>query len=155
MTTNSRRRFLTLTAAALAAPALPRLAAADAWPKDKIIRALVPFTAGSTIDIIGRIVLDPVASQIGQTIVVENRGGAGGTLGTGLVAKADPDGYTLLINAAAHSGAPAAYPNLAYDAAKDFSGIACFGSVPNVLLVAPSKGIKTIQEFAAKARKAP
>ena len=152
MSTSNRRRFLTLTAAALAAPALPCLAAADVWPKDKIIRALVPFTAGSTIDIIGRIVLDPVAAQIGQTIVVENRGGAGGTLGTAQVAKADPDGYTLLINAAAHSGAPAAYPNLAYDAAKDFSGVACFGSVPNVLLVAPSKGINTIKEFAAKAK---
>jgi tripartite-type tricarboxylate transporter receptor subunit TctC len=152
MTASNRRRFLTLTAAAFAAPALPRFAAADAWPKDKIIRALVPFTAGSTIDIIGRIVLDPVSTQIGQTIVVENRGGAGGTLGTALVAKADPDGYTLLINAAAHSGAPAAYPNLSYDAANDFAGVACFGSVPNVLLVAPSKGIKTIKEFAAKAK---
>ena len=152
MPTSNRRRFLTLTAAALAAPALPRLAVADAWPKDKIIRALVPFTAGSTIDIIGRIVLDPLARQLGQTIVIENRGGAGGSIGSAQVAKADPDGYTLLINAAAHSGAPAAYPNLPYDAAKDFSGVACFGSVPNVLLIAPEKGIKTLKDFVAKAK---
>ena len=152
MTIHNRRRFLTLTAAALATPALPRLARADVWPKDKTIRAIVPFTAGSTIDILGRIVLDPLARQIGQTIIVENRGGAGGSIGSAQVAKADPDGYTLLINAAAHSGAPAAYPNLPYDASKDFAAIACFGSVPNVLLVSPAKGYKNLKDFVAKAK---
>jgi len=152
VTIHNRRRFLTLTAAALATPALPRLARADVWPKDKTIRAIVPFTAGSTIDILGRIVLDPLARQIGQTIIVENRGGAGGSIGSAQVAKADPDGYTLLINAAAHSGAPAAYPNLPYDASKDFAAIACFGSVPNVLLVSPAKGYKNLKDFVAKAK---
>jgi tripartite-type tricarboxylate transporter receptor subunit TctC len=156
MTTHDRRRFLTLTVAAMTAPALPRLASAQTqaqtWPAAKTIRAVVPFSAGSTIDILGRIVVDPVGRQLGQTIVIENRGGAGGSIGSAQVAKADPDGYTLLINAAAHSGAPAAYPNLPYDAAKDFSCVACFGSVPNVLLVAPSKGFKTIKDFAAKAQ---
>ncbi|AXK81278.1 tripartite tricarboxylate transporter substrate binding protein [Pseudolabrys taiwanensis] len=146
-----RRQFLTYSAAALATPALPGVAFAD-WPKDRPIRALVPFNAGSSIDIIGRIVTDPLAKQLGQTIVIENRGGAGGSIGSAMVAKADPDGYTLLINAAAHSGAPAAYPNLTYDAAKDFACIASFGSVPNVLLVAPSLGVKTVQEFVAKAK---
>ena len=152
MIISDRRHFLTFTTAALATTALPRIAAADAWPTGKPIRAVVPFTAGSTIDILGRIVLEPVARQLGATIVIENRGGAGGTLGSAQVAKADPDGFTLLINAAAHSGSPAAYPNLPYDASKDFAAVACFGSVPNVLLVAPSKGIKTIKEFAAKAK---
>ncbi len=152
MIISDRRHFLTFTTAALATTVLPRIAAADAWPTGKPIRAVVPFTAGSTIDILGRIVLDPVARQLGATIVIENRGGAGGTLGSAQVAKADPDGFTLLINAAAHSGSPAAYPNLPYDASKDFAAVACFGSVPNVLLVAPSKGIKTIKEFAAKAK---
>ncbi|MFZ1194519.1 MAG: tripartite tricarboxylate transporter substrate-binding protein, partial [Pseudolabrys sp.] len=154
MTAHNRRHFLKLSAGALAAPALPRIAAAQAtaWPSAKTIRAIVPFSAGSTIDIIGRIVLDPLSRQLGQTIVVENRGGAGGSLGSAAVAKADPDGYTLLINAAAHSGAPAAYPNLPYDAAADFSGVAIFGSVPNVLLVAPSKDIKSLQELVAKAK---
>jgi tripartite-type tricarboxylate transporter receptor subunit TctC len=132
---------------------LARSAFAQAgWPAARPIRAIVPFSAGSTIDILGRIVLDPVSRQLGQTIVVENRGGAGGSLGTAAVAKADPDGYTLLINAAAHSGAPAAYPNLPYDAANDFSAVASFGSVPNVLLVAPSKGIQSVQELVAKAK---
>ncbi len=152
MMISDRRRFLTLTGAALATTALPRAAAADTWPTGKPIRAVVPFTAGSTIDILGRIVLDPLSRQLGATIVIENRGGAGGTIGSAQVAKAEPDGFTLLINAAAHSGSPAAYPNLPYDAAKDFAAVACFGSVPNVLLVAPSKGIKTIKEFVAKAK---
>ncbi|MFN3657380.1 MAG: Bug family tripartite tricarboxylate transporter substrate binding protein [Pseudolabrys sp.] len=151
MSTTNRRRFLTLASAALAVPALPRFAFA-AWPQDKVIKAMVPFTAGSTIDIIGRIVMDPVSRQLGQSIVIENRGGAGGSIGSAQVAKADPDGYTLLINAAAHSGAPAAYPNLPYDAAKDFAGVACFGSVPNVLLVNPKSGIKSVKEFAEKAK---
>jgi tripartite-type tricarboxylate transporter receptor subunit TctC len=148
----SRRRFLTLASAAVAAPAISRTAWADAWPKDRVIRAVVPFSAGSTIDIIGRIVAEPLSQQLGQTIIIDNRGGAGGSIGSAYVAKADPDGYTLLINAAAHSGAPAAYPNLTYDAAADFAGIASFGSVPNVLLIAPSKGIKTVQELVEKAK---
>lgn len=150
MSTN-RRHFLKLSAAALATPAFPGIALAD-WPKDKVIRAIVPFNAGSTIDIIGRIVTDQLSKQLGQTIVIENRGGAGGSIGSAVVAKADPDGYALLINAAAHSGAPAAYPNLPYDAAKDFACVASFGSVPNVLLISPAKGLKNIKDFVAKAK---
>ena len=147
----TRRIFLHLTGAALATPALPRLAWAQAWPS-KTIRAVVPFTAGSTIDIVGRIVLDPLSAQLGQPIVIENRGGAGGSIGTGAVAKADPDGYTLLVHASAHSAAPAAYPNLSYDTAKDLSGVAMFGSVPNVTVISPAKGIKTLKELVAKAK---
>ena len=151
MARNSRRRVLTLACAAIMAPALGRRAFADAWPKDKIIRAVVPFAAGSTIDIIGRIVLDPLSTQLGQTIVVENRGGAGGAIGSAAVAKSEPDGYTLLINASAHSAAPAVYPNLTYDPSKDFAGVAVFGVVPNVLLLAPSKDIKTVRELVERA----
>jgi tripartite-type tricarboxylate transporter receptor subunit TctC len=155
MTVHNRRHFLKLSAGALAAPALQGPCMAQtAWPAAKPIRAIVPFSAGSTIDIIGRIVLEPLSRQLGQTIVVENRGGAGGSLGSAAVAKADPDGYTLLINAAAHSGAPAAYPNLPYDAAADFAGVAIFGSVPNVLLVAPSKGIRTCRNWWPRRRTA-
>jgi tripartite-type tricarboxylate transporter receptor subunit TctC len=148
---NTRRRFLHLAGAALAMPALSRPALTQAWPA-KPIRAIIPFTAGSTVDIVGRIVLEPLSSQLGQPIVVENRGGAGGTIGTAAVARADPDGYTLLINASAHSAAPAAYPNVPYDTAKDFSAVISFGSVPNVVVIAPSKGIKTLAELAAAAK---
>jgi tripartite-type tricarboxylate transporter receptor subunit TctC len=148
---STRREFLHLAGAALAAPALSRPASAQSWPA-KPIRAMIPFTAGSTVDIVGRIVLDPISAQLGQTIVVENRGGAGGTIGTAAVAKADPDGYTILINASAHSAAPAAYPNVPYDTAGDFSAVSCFGSVPNVVVIAPQKGIRTLAELVTKAK---
>ena len=150
--TINRRRFIAAASTALAMPALPRLAFADAWPKDKVIRAVVPFSAGSTVDIIGRVVLDPLSRQLGQTIIVDNRGGAGGSIGSAAVAKADPDGYTLLINAAAHSAAPAAYPHIAYSPSKDFAAVAMFGVVPNVLTVAPSSGIKTVKELVERAK---
>ena len=152
MRTTNRRNFLSIAGAALVAPALPHLAFADAWPKDKVIRAVVPFSGGSTVDIIGRVVLDPLSQQLGQTMIVENHGGAGGSVGSAMVASSNPDGYTLLINAAAHSAAPAVYPHLSYDPSKDFAGIAIFGVVPNVLLVAPSKGIKTAKELAERAK---
>ena len=147
----TRRRFLTVAGAALATPALTGLARAQSWPT-RPIRAMVPFSAGSTIDIVGRIVLDPLSRQLGQTIVVENRGGAGGTIGSAIAAKAEPDGYTMLINASAHSAAPAAYPNIAYDPARDFAAVIPFGTVPNVTLVAPAKGIKTLKELVEKAK---
>lgn len=146
-----RRAFLKISAAALATPALVRTSFAQAWP-DKTIRAIIPFTAGSTVDIVGRIVLDPLSAALKQTIVVENRGGAGGTIGSAQVAKSDPDGYTILINASAHSAAPAAYPNVPYDTAKDFAAVIPFGSVPNVMVISPSKGIRSVKELAAKAK---
>jgi tripartite-type tricarboxylate transporter receptor subunit TctC len=93
MNVHDRRKFLQLSAGVLAAPMLGRPAFAQAaWPAARSIRAIVPFSPGSTIDILGRIVLDPLSKQLGQTIVVENRGGAGGSLGSAAVAKADPDG---------------------------------------------------------------
>lgn len=149
--TTTRRRFLNLAGAALTVPALPRLARAQSWPA-RPIRAMVPFSAGSSLDIVGRIVLDPVSSQLGQTIVVDNRGGAGGTIGTAAVSKADPDGYTLLIQASAHSAAPAAYPNISYDPVRDFAAVIPFGTIPNVTVIAPDKGIKTLQDLVARAK---
>jgi tripartite-type tricarboxylate transporter receptor subunit TctC len=146
-----RRGFVARLAATLAVPAFAGNALAQAWPS-RPIRAICPFSAGSTIDILGRVVADPLAQALGQSVVVENRGGAGGTIGSLVVAKADPDGYTLLINASAHTAAPASYPHIAYDPAKDFSGIAMIGVVPNVLVVAPSKDIKTVRELADRGK---
>jgi tripartite-type tricarboxylate transporter receptor subunit TctC len=150
----SRRKFLHLAAASFAIPAVARTAAAQSWPA-RPIRAMIPFSAGSTLDIVGRIVLDPLSAQLGQPIVVENRGGAGGTIGTAMVAKAEPDGYSILVQASAHSAAPAAYPNIAYDTAKDFSAVIPFGTVPNVTIIAPEKGIKTLKELAAAGKSRP
>src|SRR3954468_8219730 len=93
------------------------LAAAQTWPT-KPIRAFIPFSAGSATDIIPRAVFDRVAAELGQPIVVENRGGAGGTIAVGAVVKAEPDGHTILANSSAHTVAPAIVPNLPYDTAK-------------------------------------
>ena len=147
----TRRRHLALIGAALAAPALSRAAFAQAWPS-KQIRAIIPFTAGSTIDIVARIVFEPLSQQLGQSIIVENRGGAGGTIGAGMVARADPDGYTLLAHSSAHTATPAIYPNAPYDSARDFVAVAALGSSPNIVVVAPEKGIKTLQELVAAAK---
>jgi len=149
----SRRRFLALSGAAFVAPAIPRAAFAEAaWPAARTIRTICPFQAGSTVDVLGRLIADPLGAALNQTVIIENRGGAGGSIGAAAVAHADPDGYTLLVNAAAHTAAPAAYPNINYDPARDFSGIAMIGVVPNVIVVAPSKGIKTLQELVARAK---
>lgn len=150
----TRRTVLKLSGAALAAAALPRLAWAQSWPT-RPLRAIVPFTAGSTTDILGRIVLNELAVLLRQPIVIENRSGAGGTIGTAIAAKAEPDGYTLLVHASAHSAAPAAYPKASYDAGRDLTGIAVFGTVPNVTVISPKKGIKTLKQLVETAKKRP
>ena len=127
--------------------------AAD-WP-DKPVRVVIPFGAGSATDVIPRIVLDRLGSQLGQQFVVENKAGAGSTIGEGIVARADPDGYMLLTTSSAHTIAPALYSNLTYDPAHDFVAVGAIGSVPNVLIIAPSRGIKSVQEFVTVAKSKP
>jgi len=127
---------------------------AQEWPA-RPIHVVIPFGAGSATDIVPRIVFEQLTMQLGQPLIVENRLGAGGTIATGAVAKADPDGYTLLATSNAHTIAPAMYSNLAYDAAADFAAVIPFGSVPNVLIIAPSKGIKTVQDLVAIAKAKP
>ena len=113
-------------------------AAAQSWPT-KPVRVIVPFTAGSAVDIVARAVMEQVSSQIGQPVIVENRGGAGGTLGVGMVAKADPDGHTILVHSTTHAVTATTYTNPGYDARKDFAAITALASVPNVLVTAPGK----------------
>ena len=129
-------------------------ALADTYPS-KPIRAIIPFGAGSATDIVPRLVFEQLSRQIGQPIIVENRGGAGGTIGSLAVAKADPDGYTLLVTSSAHTITPAIYPNLTYDVGRDFVAVGAIGSVPNVLIISPEKGIKTIRDFVAAAKAKP
>jgi len=129
-------------------------AMAQTWPA-KPIRAFIPFGAGSATDVIPRTVFDALAAELGQPIVVENRGGAGGTLGVGEVVRAEPDGYTILANSSAHAIAPFIVPNFPYDVAKDLSGALMIGQNANVMLVLPSRGWKTMQEFAAAAKAKP
>ncbi len=126
-------------------------ASAENWPT-RPIRAIIPFGPGSAVDVVPRIVFEQLSSQLGQSIVVENRGGAGGTIGTGAVAKAEPDGYTILVHSSAHTITPSIYPSLSYDVARDFVTVGAIGSVPNVMIIAPSKGMKTVQDYVAWAK---
>ena len=134
----------------LAIPLLLALFASTAWAEGwptKPLRAVVPVGAGSSTDIVHRVVLEQLSVQLGQAIVVENRVGAGGTIGTSFVAKAPADGYTLLASGAAHTIAPALYRNLAYDAPRDFVPVAPLGSSPSVLVVSPARGLKNVADL--------
>jgi tripartite-type tricarboxylate transporter receptor subunit TctC len=141
------------TSAASAQAPLGQAPAAN-WP-NKAIRAFIPFGAGSATDIVPRAVFEPLAVELGQPIVVENRGGAGGTLGVGAVVRAEPDGYTILANSSAHAIAPWIVPNIPYDTAKDLTGALMIGQNANVLIVLPSRGWKTAQDLVAAAKAKP
>src|SRR5947209_4319935 len=136
-----RRYFASLAALLVAAAAH----AQGTYP-DKPIHFIVPFTAGSGTDIIARTLGEAMGKSLGQPIVVENRPGAGGTLGAAQVAKGSADGYTLLIHSAGHVANPAIYPNLPYDTIKDFAGVTTLASLPNVLITSPAR-FKTVQEL--------
>ena len=140
--------------AATAVMLIPGAAVAEDWPKAKPIKAIVPFGAGSSTDIIARLVLDQVSKQIGQAIVVENRPGASGTIGSAAVAKSDPDGYTLLVHSSSHTVTPSTYSSLPYDTAKDLAPVMPLATVANVVLVNSKRGYKTLKDMvdAAKAK---
>jgi tripartite-type tricarboxylate transporter receptor subunit TctC len=127
-------------------------AMAQQWPT-QTIRVVVPVTAGSAADVVSRIVLEQVSAQIGQSMVVENRTGASGTIGVRSVATSPPDGYTLLTDSSAIVVSPYTVANARYDPVKDFVAVAPLANLPNVLVVAPSLKIHTVQEFVANAKK--
>jgi len=129
-------------------------AGAQGWPA-KPIRAIVPVGAGSSTDIVHRLVLEQLSLQLGQPVVVENRVGAGGTIGSATVAKAQPDGYTLLAHGSAHTIAPAIYKSLPYDPARDFAAVAPIGLSPSVLVASPAKGMKSAADLVAAAKARP
>lgn len=124
------------------------------WP-EKPIRAVVPFAAGAGTDVVARAVLEQLARQLGQPIIVENRPGAGGTIGSGAVAHAEPDGYTLLVHSNSHTVTPSTYKNLTYDPQRDLIGIIPLASVPMVMVTSPAKGIRTLDELVAAAKAKP
>jgi tripartite-type tricarboxylate transporter receptor subunit TctC len=153
-----RRDVLKAGFGPLAVAAAPWLlsgpARAAAWPI-KSVRVVVPYAAGSATDLVPRTVFEQVGQQVGQTFVVENRPGGGTTIGTNQVKQSDPDGHTILVHSNAIVTVPAIQLNVPYDPVKDFSGLTPLGNVPLVLVVAPSKGIKTVQELVAKAKAKP
>jgi tripartite-type tricarboxylate transporter receptor subunit TctC len=129
-------------------------AQAQTWPT-KPLRAIVPVGAGSTTDIIPRVVFEQLSAHLGQSIAVENRTGAGGTTGSGFVAKADPDGYTILAHGSALTISPALYRNPGYDPARDLVPVVPFGIMANVLVVPPGRGWKTVGDLVAAAKAKP
>ena len=143
-----------LAAVIIAAIVLASPACAQTWPT-KPIRAFIPFGAGSATDIVPRALFEPLGLELGQTIVVENRGGAGGILGIGAAVRAEADGYTILVNSSAHTIAPWIVPNYPFDIARDLSGAFMIGQNANVLVVSPLKGWKTVQELVAAAKANP
>jgi len=127
---------------------------ADEYPA-KTVELVVPFTPGGAPDTFARIIGPKLAEFWGQPVVVVNRPGAGGTVGAGTVAKAAPDGYTLLVDSSAYVVGPALYKELAYDPAKDFVDIAPLARQPNVLVVAPASAFRNVAELLAAAKAAP
>ena len=122
-------------------------AAAQTYPA-KPIRLMVPFPPGGSTDIVARIVAQKLGAQLGQNLVIENRGGAGGTLGTAVVAKAPADGYTLVVGTTStHVVAPSVYQKLEYDPVKDFAPISLIAVTPYLLVVNPSVQAKTVKEL--------
>ncbi|UAN00605.1 Bug family tripartite tricarboxylate transporter substrate binding protein [Achromobacter mucicolens] len=146
---------LSITIAAASALAFSSAAIADAYPT-KPIRLIIPFAVGGSTDNLGRVLAARLSEKLGQQVVADNRPGAGGNIGTDLVAKAPADGYTLLFATEGTLGInPSLYKKLPFDPEKDFTPIAQFASVPNILVVNPKVQAKTVQELAAYAKSKP
>ena len=148
---NPTIRSLCLFATIMALVATPADAQTPVWPS-RLIKAVIPFGAGSATDVVPRLVFDRIAVELGQSIVVENRAGAGGTIGTAAVAKAEPDGYTIMGHSSALVIAPSIFTNVAYDVTKDIASVLMIGYLPNVMIVPVSRPWKTVQDFIAAAK---
>ena len=150
------RRRLFAFAALLTAAVLglaPGAARAE-YPERPIIM-IVPFPAGGPTDIIARILANSMSQSLGQNVIIDNRVGAGGNIGTAIAARAKPDGYTLLLTSTAIAVNPGLFPNLPYDSVRDFEPISELVNAPNVLFVRPDSGIKSIADLVAQAKAAP
>lgn len=156
------KKLLHTMVATLALACVPGLASANgaaaSYP-DKTVRLIVPFETGGTVNLIGRILAQHLTQELGQSVIVENKPGAGGTLGADLVAKSPADGYTLLLASSAHqSFHPQLYKRLPYDANKAFTQVALFATVPNVLVVSnklPVKNVAELIEYSKRAKQPP
>ena len=129
-------------------------ALAQTWP-DRPVRIVVPLTAGSATDVMARIVAQRLTEQLGQPFLVDNRPGAGGTIGVGAVARAKPDGYTILVQSSSYTITPTTYPNTSYDTLRDLMGVTPLALLPQALVIAPSKGITSMQALVATAKAKP
>jgi tripartite-type tricarboxylate transporter receptor subunit TctC len=146
------KRWLQVVVAVLATHSLQALA--QAYPT-KPVQMIIAFTAGSATDIVARATAAKLTEFWGQQVIAENRPGAGGSIGSAAVARAAPDGYTLLVNSNAHVINPATYAKLPYDTEKDFIDVAPLSIAPNVFVVAPNSPYKTLADFIAAAKAKP
>ncbi len=146
--------FLTHGAVGLATLLMGASAAAQTFPS-RPVKFLVPFSAGSGTDIIARAVGEQMARNMQQPVIVENRPGAGGTIAAAQVARGEADGYTVLIHSSGHVLNPAIYPNLPYDTLRDLTGITPLAAMPNVLVVSPARGWKSVADLVAAAKAKP
>jgi tripartite-type tricarboxylate transporter receptor subunit TctC len=151
--TRSRRIALAFIAS-VAALASGVVFAQTSYPT-KPIKLVVPFPAGSTTDIIARAIADKMSQSMGQPLVIDNRGGASGTIGQQAVATAPADGYTIMVHSSSHTVSPSTFAKLPFDTLGDFAGVTPISSTPNVLVMSPSKNMKTLQELLAAARAKP
>src|SRR6202166_5411635 len=144
----------TLLAGLASAPLISRADAQTAWPQ-RPVRVMVPYPPAGGADTTARIVYAKLSEDLGQQFAIENRGGAGGTIGEAIVAKADPDGYTILHDATAFSANGSLYPDLSFDYRKDFDPVFLVALVPNILVVTPSVPVNTVADVIAFAKAAP
>jgi tripartite-type tricarboxylate transporter receptor subunit TctC len=155
MTTKPITRLVLAAAmTAMGALAIGSAQAQGDWPRGQAIRLVVPFTAGSGTDIVARLVAERLGPALGTNVIVDNKPGAGGTLGAAQVAKAPADGFTLLVHSAGHLVNPSIYPNLSYDTLKDFAGVTPMASLPNVLVTSPGK-FTDVKDLVAQAKAKP
>src|SRR5262245_65048046 len=147
----SRRRFLELTGGAAGLGAETRIARAETYPA-RPVRIIIGFAAGASGDIAARVLAQALVRLLGQQFIVENRSGAGSMIATGFVAHAPNDGYTLLQGTVANTINPVITPHLGFDFVKDFAPISLFATLPNILVVHPSLGVRRLDEFIKLAR---
>ncbi len=144
------KRLLAIVSLAL----LTGAAVAQQYPS-KTVRVVIPWPPGGSNDVVGRIVLQKVGELMGQQFIVDNRGGAAGSIGADVAAKAPPDGYTLMVHSTSHVGNAHLYKKLPYDTLKDFTGVALLAAQPGALTVHPSLPVKTVKDFIALAKNRP
>jgi tripartite-type tricarboxylate transporter receptor subunit TctC len=149
------RTALSAAVLAVVALVLPMAAQAQATYPDKPIRFVVPYPPGGGTDVVARIVQMRLQAALGQSVLIDNKGGAGGSLGTDLVAKSAPDGYTVLFTLSSHTINPAIFPKLPYDTLKDFEPVGLVASLPQILVANTALPVRTVADVVAQAKAAP
>ncbi len=147
---NSLSQFLIAVCALVTSCLMASANAQVAWPKAQTIRFIVPFTPGSGTDVIARILANKLGESMGTSVFVENKPGAGGTIGAAIVAKSEPDGYTFLIQSSGHVVNPFLYSNLPYDTLRDFAGVTALVQLPNVMVTSPNSGYTSVGDLVSK-----